>query len=594
MAITRVFDLLPYNLEKFEKPDMLAYKQNGAWTKFATRDVINTIDYVSFGLLAKGIKKDDKVAIMSANRPEWNFCDFGIMQIGATQVPMYPTLAEGDIEYILNDAGVKLIFVSDREVYSKIQHVLQKTGLNIDVYSFEPIEGVKHFTQMVELGKQNQEPDLQDFRDGVKPDDLLTLIYTSGTTGTPKGVMLTHTNLLSNALVTSKLYLPEMRKALSFLPMSHIYERMVIYMYVYLGISTYYAQSMDTIVADMQDVKPHVFTTVPRLLEKVYDRIIAKGAELKGIKKAIFDWALNLGLKYELEGRNGWLYEQKLKVARKLVFSKWKAALGGDILGIVSGGAALQPRLARVFWAADIKVLEGYGLTETSPVISVNGPRLGEAKFGTVGPLLPGVSVKIAADGEILVKGPNVMKGYYNRPDATAEVIDSDGYFHTGDIGELQDGKYLCITDRKKEIFKTAGGKYVAPQTLENKYKESPLIEQIMVLGENQRFPSALIVPSFIALQEWCLKKAIPYTTKEEMIKNDLVLDKFKREIERYNNDFGHWEQVKRFELLPEEWSIAGGEMTPKLSLKRKVILKKYDDLVQKIYRSVAPNAQTK
>ena len=587
MAITRVFDLLPYNLKNFPKADMLAYKQSGAWSKYATQTVTDTINDVSYGLLALGIKKDDKIAIMSPNRPEWNFCDFGIMQIGATQVPMYPTLSDTDIEYILKDADIRIIFVADKDIYHKISEVKKKAKLPLEIYTYDNVEGAKSWHEITESGKNNRQPNLDEYRNAVQPDDLLTLIYTSGTTGTPKGVMLTHANLLSNVLECSKLYPAEISRALSFLPMCHIFERMVIYMYVYLGIAIYYAQSMDTIVADMQEVKPHCFTTVPRLLEKVYDKIVAKGAELTGAKKKIFNWALQLGLRYEMNGANGFLYELKLKIARKLVFSKWKDALGGEVIAIVSGGAALQPRLARVFWAAGIKVLEGYGLTETSPVIAVNGPRPGEARFGTVGPIVKGVTVRIASDGEIMVKGPNVMKGYYNRPDATAEALDADGYFHTGDIGVMLDNKYLCITDRKKEIFKTAGGKYIAPQTLENKFKESRFIEQIIVIGENQRFPAALIVPAFDAIKAWCAKKGLEYTTKEEMVHSRRVIDKIQHELDRYNEGFGHWEQVKKFELIPDEWSIATGEMTPKLSLKRKVILKKYEKLVEEIYRTV-------
>jgi len=587
MAITRVFDLLPFNLKNFPKADMLGYKRAGAWQKYSTDVVVSTINNVSYGLLALGVKKDDKMAIMSPNRPEWNFCDFGIMQIGATQVPMYPTLSDTDIEFILKDAEVKIIFVSDKDIYHKISEVKKHSKLAFDIYTYDDVEGAKNWNEIVELGKNNQQPDLEACRAQIQPDDLLTLIYTSGTTGTPKGVMLTHANLVSNVLESSKLYPAEINRALSFLPMCHIFERMVIYMYLYLGISIYYAQSMDTIVADMVEVKPHCFTTVPRLLEKVYDRIVAKGNELTGVKKNIFLWSLKLGLRFEMDGRNGPLYGLKLKIARKLVFSKWKEALGGELIAIVSGGAALQPRLARVFWAADIKVLEGYGLTETSPVIAVNGPRKGEARFGTVGPVIKGVTVKIATDGEILVKGPNVMKGYYKRPDATAEAIDADGYFHTGDIGVFLDNKYLCITDRKKEIFKTAGGKYIAPQTLENKFKESRFIEQIIVIGENQRFPAALIIPAFDAVKDWCTKRGIEYTTNQEMVKNRRVIDKIQHELDHYNEGFGHWEQVKKFELIADEWSIATGEMTPKLSLKRKVILKKYEHLVEDIYRTV-------
>ena len=587
MAITRVFDLLPFNLKNFPKADMLGYKRAGAWQKYATDVVVSTINNVSHGLLALGVKKDDKIAIMSPNRPEWNFCDFGIMQIGATQVPMYPTLSDTDIEFILKDAEVKIIFVSDKDIYHKISEVKKRANLDFDIYTYDTVEGAKNWQEIDDLGKANQQPDLDAYRAEVQPDDLLTLIYTSGTTGTPKGVMLTHANLVSNVLESSKLYPAEITRALSFLPMCHIFERMVIYMYLYLGISIYYAQSMDTIVADMVEVKPHVFTTVPRLLEKVYDRIVAKGNELTGIKKKIFLWSLKLGLRFEMDGRNGPLYGLKLKLARRLVFSKWKDALGGELIAIVSGGAALQPRLARVFWAADIKVLEGYGLTETSPVISVNGPRKGEARFGSVGPVIKGVTVKIASDGEIMVKGPNVMKGYYKRPDATAEAIDADGFFHTGDIGVFLDNKYLCITDRKKEIFKTAGGKYIAPQTLENKFKESRFIEQIIVIGENQRFPAALIIPAFDALKDWCVKRGVEYTTNQEMVKNRRVKDKIQHELDHYNEGFGHWEQIKKFELIADEWSIATGEMTPKLSLKRKVILKKYEHLVEEIYRTV-------
>lgn len=584
MEITRVFDLLPYNLEKYLQTDMLAYKQGQSWKSYSNQDVRSIIDQVSCGLLSLGIKKDDKVAIMSPNRPEWNFCDFGIMQIGATQVPMYPTLAEADIRFILKDAQIKIIFVSDNSLYQKILHAKNEIAGDLEIYTFEEVSGTKHWLELVEAGKKNDQVNLAEYRSLIGPDDLLTLIYTSGTTGTPKGVMLTHGNLVSNVLESSKLYPAEITRALSFLPMCHIFERMVIYMYIYLGISIYYAESMETIVADLKEVKPHCFTTVPRLLEKVYDRIVAKGSELTGLKKQIFYWSLNLGLGYELNGENGFWYELQLKMARKLVFKKWQEALGGEIQVIVSGGAALQPRLARVFWAAGIKVLEGYGLTETSPVIAVNGPRPGDAKLGTVGPVLAHVHVKFAEDGEILVKGPNVMKGYYNREDATREVFDSDGYFRTGDIGEFVAGRFLKITDRKKEIFKTAGGKYIAPQTLENKYKESPLIEQIMVVGENQRFPAALILPSFEALKDWCAKKGIEFISRQEIIKNVEVITKFQREIERYNIDFGHWEQVKKFALLADEWSIDSGEMTPKLSLKRKVIQKKYDQLIQQIY----------
>ncbi len=586
VEITRVFDLLQYSLEMHPQEDMVAAKQNGIWNKYSTEKFVAQVNSVSLGLIASGIKKDDKIAIMSPNRPEWNICDFGIMQIGATQVPMYPTLAENDIKFILKDADVKIVFVSELALYEKLNNVRKTDGLDFKIFSFDSIEGVPHLKELIETGEGAEPVDLQVYRDRILPEDLLTLIYTSGTTGTPKGVMLTHSNLVSNVISSSVMYPQGFKKALSFLPLSHIFERMVLYMYFYLGVSVYYAQSMETIAADLVEVKPHGFTTVPRLLEKVYDRIVAKGSELTGVKKALFFWALDLGLRYEMNGANGIWYEIQLKLANKLIFSKWRDALGGNILAIISGGAALQSRLARVFWAAGMPVLEGYGLTETSPVIAVNGLDPGATKFTTVGKAIKDIQIKIAEDGEILCKGPNVMKGYYNRPDLSDEVIDKDGYFHTGDIGELLEGKYLRITDRKKEIFKTAGGKYIAPQVLENRFKESPYIEQMIVIGENERFPAALILPNFPAISAWCSRSQIAFSNNADMIKDQRIIDKIQSVVDIFNKNFGNWEQIKKFELLTDDWSIDGGELTPKLSLKRKVILQKYKDQVEKIYKN--------
>lgn len=581
--ITRVFDLLEHNLG-FEKDDIVAGKNGGKWRRYSTREFIELVDCVSRGLLAMGIKPGDKVAIMSPNRPEWNICDFGIMQIGVTQVPMYPTLAEHDIHFILQDAEVRIIFVSDSALADKLLRIKKEHESDFRIYTFDETAAVSNWLEIVEKGRDTNDINLEEYKSAIGSDDLLTLIYTSGTTGTPKGVMLTHHNLLSNFVDCSGLYPRNFKKALSFLPLSHIFERMVVYMYFYLGISIYYAESMETIVADINDVKPDGFTTVPRLLEKVYDRIVAKGSELKGIKKKLFYWALSLGLRYELNGANGRWYEFQLMLANKLIFKKWRQALGGNIKALVSGGAALQPRLARVFWAAGIPVLEGYGLTETSPVITVNGLGPDQIKFGTVGKPIKNVTVKIAPDGEIICKGPNVMKGYYKRPDLTAEAIDAEGFFHTGDIGELTPDGFLRITDRKKEMFKTAGGKFVAPQVLETKFKESILIEHVMVVGENQRFPAALIVPSFEALREWCLRHNIPYTTPEEVMKLEPVIARYQQEIDKYNQHFGKWEQVKKIALLTSEWSIDSGELTPKLSLRRKVILEKYKETVEGLY----------
>nr|WP_068888063.1 long-chain fatty acid--CoA ligase [Pedobacter panaciterrae] len=580
VTITRVFDLLQYNLEKFPKEEFVSGKINGQWVKYSTQKFCHTVDALSRGLIGIGIGKESRVAVISHNRPEWNITDFAIMQIGAYQIPLYPTLAEHDIKFILENAEVTVVFASDEAIYKKIKSVCTELGSDIKVYTFNEVPGADNWSVLLADGEKQHQLDLDQYRTQIKPEDILTLIYTSGTTGTPKGVMLTHDNLVKN-FENSSVLLPEgISSGLSFLPLSHIFERMVVYLYMYTNVSVYYAESMDTIVADIQTVKPTVFSTVPRLLEKVYEKIMEKGKALTGIKRGIFFWSVALGEKYEIE--NGWLYNLKLSIARKLVFKKWQEALGGNIVVIISGGAALNPRLARIFWAADMPVFEGYGLTETSPVITVN--HFGNAMFGTVGPAIEGVEVKIAEDGEVLARGHAIMKGYYLRDDLTAETIDKDGWFHTGDIGELVGGRFLKITDRKKEIFKTAGGKYVAPQIIENKFKETPLVEQVMVLGENRKFPSALIVPNFVALKAWAAKKGIGYTTDAEMAKDPNVLEKFQQIVELSGKEFGKWEQVKRFALLAKQWSIDGGELTPKLSLKRKVILEKNKDLIDKIY----------
>lgn len=580
VSVTRVFDLLKYNLEKFSKEEFVSGKINGEWRKYSTQKFCELTDQVSRGLTTLGIGKGSRVAIMSPNRPEWNICDYAILQLGAYQIPLYPTLAEHDMKFIIEDAEINVIFVADDQLYNKVKNVIGEVKHEVKIYSFNKVEGAACWEELIELGEQNQAVDLEQYRAAVSPEDILTIIYTSGTTGTPKGVVLTHDNLVQNFKMSAVLLPDNVTHALSFLPLSHIFERMIHYLYAYLNIAVYYAESMDTIVADIQFVKPSGFSTVPRLLEKVYDKIVEKGKALTGIKKMIFFWSLSLAEQYDID--KGWWYTFKLGIARKLVFKKWQEALGGNIQVIISGGAALNPRLAKVFWAAGLPVFEGYGLTETSPVISVN--HFDAIKFGTVGKPIEGVEVKIAEDGEILVKGHNVMQGYYNRPDLTSENIDKEGWFHTGDIGELNDG-YLKITDRKKEMFKTAGGKYVAPQIVENKIKEAPLIEQIMVLGENRKFPAALVVPNFETLKGWCRVKGIEYGSNETIVENKEVHEKFRKLIDEANKEFGKWEQVKQFALLPKEWSIDGGELTPKLSLKRKVILEKNKEIIEKIYK---------
>ena len=585
--ITRVFDLLPNCVLPVNKNDAFANKVNGEWKKYSAVELIETVNKVSLGLMKLGVKKDDKRAIISPNRPEWNFIELGIQQLGAVSVPMYPTITVEDYKYIFSDAEVKFIFVAGKELLEKVLEATQTLEGIEGIYTFDKISGAKHWYEVTDLANGENIAQLEPFKAAVEPDDLLTLIYTSGTTGQPKGVMLTHHNIVSNIegiVEAESLPLLSDERALSFLPLCHIYERMDVYVYMYYGVSVYYAESMETIGDNLKEVKPHVFATVPRLLEKVYDKIVAKGYELTGIKKQLFFWALNLGLKYDPMKPMGWWYDTQLKIARKLIFSKWKEALGGNIKLIASGSAALQPRLSRIFWAAGIPIAEGYGLTETSPVISSS--ILSDFRIGCVGTVLPNVQLKIAEDGEICVKGPSIMKGYYKKPEATAEAIDSEGWFHTGDIGELSEGKYLKITDRKKEIFKTSGGKYVAPQLVENKLKESVLIEQAIVVGEGQKFPSALIIPDFNALKEWCSRNGIDYGDDAQMIKNDKVKDKINQEVKDLMKSIAQYQQVKKVELLPKLFTIESGELTPTLKLKRKIIHGKYKELIEGMYES--------
>lgn len=586
MEITRTIDLLSYQLATYPQPDCLAAKVDGQWQKYSTQDVQDYANKISLGLLKLGISKNDKVAIISFNRPEWVLTDLGIQQIGAISVPMYPTITIEDYRYIFNDAEVKAIFVADATLYQKV--VAATSGMEgiKEIYTYDEVQGAKNWKEVLTLSEGQDVQQLEPLKAAVKPEDILTIIYTSGTTGNPKGVMLTHSNLVSNVLGTVP-YVPvnNEHRALSFLPLCHIFERMLLYLYMRMGVSIYYAESIEMVAENLKEVKPHVFTTVPRLLEKVYDKIVAKGLELTGVKRKLFFWALELGLKYDNQEDHGWWYNKQLELANKLIFSKWREALGGNVIAIVSGGAALQPRLARVFWSANIRIMEGYGLTETSPVITVNRFEKEDNVIGTVGMPIDGVEVKIAeADGEILTRGPHVMKGYYNKPELTAEVIDADGWFHTGDIGQMINGKYLKITDRKKEMFKTSGGKYVAPQPIENKLKESVLIEQAMVVGEGQKYAAALIVPSFMGLQDWCQHKGIPYTTDAEMITKREVLDKYQREILKANEGQAQYETVKKFRLVPNMWTVESGELTPTLKVKRKIISTNYKDVIDSMF----------
>ena len=587
MDVRRAFDILAHQLANSPKSDALASKIDGQWVPISTQQLQDQANLVSLGLASLGLKHGDKVAIISMNRPEWMLADFGISQIGATSVPMYPSITVEDYQYIFADAGVRAVFVADQKLFDKVTEAT--AGLDIpaeNVFTFDKIEGARHFSELLELGKKGNVADLEPLKAAVQPDDLLTLIYTSGTTGKPKGVMLTHDNILSNCR-NSQRFVPVTKndKALSFLPLCHIFERMVTYLYMINGVSIYYAESMEVIADNLREVKPEIFTTVPRLLEKVYDKIVAKGHELEGVKKSLFFWALDLGLKYDTQKDQGFFYNTQLALANKLIFNKWREALGGNLRCIVSGGGALQPRLARVFWAAGIHVMEGYGLTETSPVIAVGGYEPENNMIGAVGPLIDNMEVKIAADGEILTKSASVMKGYYNKPDLTAEVFDEEGWFHTGDIGELVNGKFLKITDRKKEMFKTSGGKYIAPQVIEGKLKEDPLIEQAMVVGADQKFASALVIPSFPDLKGWCKRNGVPDASNEELIKNEKVVELYDGLVKKYNKSFAQWEQVKKIVLLPEQWTVETGEMTPTMKVKRKIITENNKGVIEGMYQ---------
>ena len=588
--ITRLFDFPYYQLETYNLSDALVTKQNGEWVKTSTKEYLDKANTLSRGLLRMGVQKNDKIAIISSNnRTEWNITDIGALQTGAQTVPIYPTISAEDYEYILNHSESKYCFISDSEVFDKINSIKQNVPSLLEIFSYNDISGCKSWKEILHLGEDSTNQDVvEDRKNSIVTTDLATIIYTSGTTGRPKGVMLSHQNIVSDVLMSA----PRVplragdTRGLSFLPVCHIFERMILYLYQYYGISIYFAESIEKMSDNLKEVKPHVMTAVPRLLEKVYDKIYAKGSDLTGIKKKLFFWAIDLGLAYEPYGANGWWYEFQLKIARKLIFSKWQEGLGGQLELMVSGSAALQPRLTRVFAAAGIPIMEGYGLTETSPVISVNEVKNKGFKIGTVGRVLDGVEVKIADDGEILCKGPNVMMGYYKDDLQTNEAL-KDGYFHTGDIGEIDSNGFLKITDRKKEMFKTSGGKYVAPQVLENTFKQSRFIEQIMVIGDGEKMPAAFIQPNFDFVKEWGKLKGIQIgSSNEEIAANPAVIQRIEEEVNELNKKFGNWEQVKRIELTPEIWSIEAGHLTPTMKLKRKIIKEKYQYLYDKIYNN--------
>lgn len=587
-SIKRLFDFPYYQLENYNLEKSLVSKKEGKWIATSTQEYIDKANAISRGLIQLGVQPNDKVAIISmTNRTEWNICDIGILQTGAQDVPIYPTISQEDYAYILNHSQSVYCFVSCEFVLEKINNIKDQVPSLKGVYSFDTIAGCNHWEKLLVLGKdESYQDEVEKRKNNIKELDLATIIYTSGTTGKPKGVMLSHKNIVSNAINSTHRIPFELgkSKALSFLPVCHIYERMLLYMYQYCGVSIHFAESLETISDNLQEIKPQVMTAVPRLLEKIYDKIYAKGADLKGIKKKLFFWAIELGLNYKPYGENGWWYEFQLKIARKLIFSKWRAALGGELEVVASGSAALQTRLAKVFNAAGIPIMEGYGLTETSPVVSVNDMRNKHFRIGSVGKIIKDTEVKIASDGEILVKGPQVMMGYYKDEELTNKVIKND-FFHTGDIGEIDQDGFLKITDRKKEMFKTSGGKYVAPQVVENAMKESFFIEQIMVIGDGEKMPAAFIQLNFDFVKDWAKRKGFEIgTSAEEIIKNPRLLDRIQKEIDNHNNQFGNWEKVKKFELTPDIWSIESGHLTPTMKLKRKVIKEKYTKLYSRIY----------
>ena len=588
--ITRTFDILEQYRTQYRLDDALACKVAGKWIKYSGDEYIKYANDISCGLLSMGYKSGDKIAMISNNRPEWNFFEMGMAQIGVISVPIYPTISIDEYQYILNHAAPRMLMVSDKLLLEKLRPLFENSSVIEHLYTFNQIEGVNNWKEVATQGSARSDelmPQVQQIKDAIKPNDMLTLIYTSGTTGIPKGVMLSHHNFLTNVKATSdRNYLTTGTRALSFLPISHIYERMMNYHFQFKGFSVYYAENMGAIMENIKEVKPHIFNTVPRLLERIYIGIVGKSKELKGIQKKILNDAIDVAVKFDPRRKNNLIYHFRLILARKLVFSKWTDVLGGQVKIIVSGGAPLQTRLANLFNAVGIDLLEGYGLTETSPVIAVSDLRRGRPKSGTVGPVLEDVEVKIADDGEILCKGPNIMIGYYKSPELTAEVIDSEGFFHTGDIGMFDENNFLTVTDRKKEIFKLSNGKYVLPQVIENKLKESMLIDQAIVIGESEKFASALISPDFVQLHHWCYARGIKFSNNRELIQLPEVIECFQQEVSQVNKQLSAAEQLKRYRLVPDEWSTQTGELSPTLKLKRRQITDKYDKMIDEIYAS--------
>ncbi len=586
--VSRTFDLLDRYRELYNKADALCFKHNGNWQKYSTAEYIEHAYSFCYGLCESGFRRGDKIITVSANRPEWNFTDMGMSMLGVVHVPVFTSLSATEYEYIIRNSGARMIIISDKKLCRTLEPALTATGHSCPAFTFDKIDGAANWLDIVEKGRNcsaETKQQVEEIKKLIKPDDFATLIYTSGTTGKPKGVMLSHRNMVSNFISAASVFnLKPTDKYLSILPLCHVGGRLGNYQTQFSGTSIYYAESMGTISINMKEIKPDGFDAVPRVLEKFYDVIISKGKSLTGIKKSLFFRAVNLGLNYQPFGENGWLYERKLRIADKLIFSKWREALGGNVRIVGCGGASLQPRLERVFWAAGIKIINMYGLTETSPIITINRTEKGKVKLGSVGMTIEGVEVKITDDGEILCKGPNVMLGYYNDPELTASVFDEEGWFHTGDIGHIEEGKFLMVTDRKKEIFKLSNGKFIAPQRVENILKESPAIDQIMVIGEHEKFASALISPNFKYFEDWKTSRKVNYSSNDELITLPEVLQFFSSEVNKMNKRLSPPERINRFRLVKDEWSPATGELSPTLKLRRKFIHEKYSEVVEQVY----------
>lgn len=592
METQRTFDLLDRYQKLFIDSNAFALKSRKQWTYYTTRQYIDYAHRIAYALLDLGFTKGDKIATISGNRPEWNFVDMGMAMAGVVHVPLYTSLTSDEYANILDHCDAKLVFISDLTLLKKLKPIIADLPAIQGIYTFNEIKGEKHWSELLDLGQQmagKYQSQLEEIKNAISQDDMATLIYTSGTTGNAKGVMLSHQNLVRNFLAAVEVFkLEPDQKYMNILPLCHVGGRMGNYQTQYSGCTIYYPECMGTIAADMKEIEPHGFDAVPRILEKIFDTILAKGKRLKGMKRRIFFWAVDLGLRYKTPDESGALYKLKLRIADKLIFSKWREAIGGNIELVGCGGAALQPRVERVFWAAGIKVLNMYGLTETSPVITINRQHKPELKLGTVGAVIPGVEVKIAEDGEILARGHNIMLGYYKNPELTQSVFTDDGWFCTGDIGTLLEGKYLRVTDRKKEIFKLSCGKFIAPQILENKFKESLFIEQIMVIGEHEKFASALISPDFTYLKEWCAEQHITFNDPSEILVNELFIERMNQEIAQLNRKAADYEQIKRFRVIGDVWSPETGGLSPTLKLKRNQLTQRYQDIIHQIYSKPA------